>query len=88
MTAYYLRLTQLLGVTFASNAKWTNHVEGIFRKWVHLSFFAKKLRSLSTPAECIRKFAEACVVLIILYCSPATLPGLLKHDFTLLRRSI
>ncbi len=32
-----------LGVTFARNAKWTNHVEGIFRKCVRLSFFAKKL---------------------------------------------
>ncbi len=29
---------------------------------------AKKLRRLSTPAEVIRKFAEACVIPIILYC--------------------
>ncbi len=57
-----------LGVTFARNAKWTNHGEGIFRKCVRLSFFAKKLRRLSTPAEYIRKFAEACVIPIILYC--------------------
>ncbi len=35
-----------LGVTFARNAKWTNQVEGIFRKCVRLSFFAKKLRRL------------------------------------------
>ncbi len=77
-----------LGVTFAKNAKWTNHVEGIFRKCVRLSFFAKKLRRLSTPAEYIRKFAEACAIPIILYCSPAIFPGLLKQDFALLLRSI
>ncbi len=50
--------------------------------------FAKKLRRLSTPAEYIRKFAEACVIPIILYCSPAIFPGLLKQNFALLRRSI
>ncbi len=77
-----------LGGTFARNANWTNHVEGIFRKCVRLCFFAKKLRRLSTPAEYIRKFAEACVIPIILYCSPAIFPGLLKQDFALLRRSI
>ncbi len=35
-----------LGATFARKAKWTSHVEGIFRKCVSLSFFAKKLRRL------------------------------------------
>ncbi len=77
-----------LGVTFVRNAKWTNHVEGIFKKCVRLSFLAKKLRRLSTPAEYICKFAEACVIPIILYCSPAIFRGLLKQDFALLRRSI
>ncbi len=42
-----------LGVTFARNAKWINHVEGIFRQCV---------RRLSTPAEYIRKFSERCVI--------------------------
>ncbi len=49
-----------LGDTFARNANWTNYFERIFRKCVHLSFFAKKLGRLSTPAECIRKFSKAC----------------------------
>ncbi len=51
-------------------------------------FFVKKRRGLSTPVEYIRKFAETCVIPIILYCSPTILPGLLKQDFALLRRSI
>ncbi len=55
---------------------------------VRLSYSAKKLRRLSTPARFIRKLAEECVIPIILYCSPAIFPGLLKHDFDLLRRSI
>ncbi len=77
-----------LGVTFARNAKWTKHVEGIFGKCVRLFFFAKTLRRLSTPPAYIRKFAEACVIPVILYCSPAIFPGLLKQNFALLRRSI
>ncbi len=76
------------GVTFSRNARWTNHVEGIFRKCVLLSFFAKKLRRLLTPAEFIRKFSDACVIPITLNCSPAIFPGLLKQDFALHRRSI
>ncbi len=39
-------------------------------------------------AEFIRKFIEACVLPLILYCSPVIFPGLLKHDFALLNRSI
>ncbi len=48
----------------------------------------KKLRRLSTPAEFIRRFVETCVVPLILHCSPAIFPGLLKHDLALLKRSI
>ncbi len=50
--------------------------------------FVKKLRRLSTPVEFIRKFAEACVLPLILNYPPAIFPGLLKHDFALLTRSI
>ncbi len=77
-----------LGVTFSNNAKWTAHVEDIFRKCVRISFFVKKLRRLSTPAELIPRFIETCVVPLILYCSSAIFPGLLKHNFALLKRLI
>ncbi len=77
-----------LVVTFSNNAKWTAQTEDIFKKCVRLTFFVKKLRRLSTQAEFIRKFIETCVVPLILYCSPAIFPGLLKHDFALLMRSI
>ncbi len=51
-----------LGVTFSRNAKWTTHIEDIFRKRVRLSFCVKKFRMLSTPTEFIRKFVEACIL--------------------------
>ncbi len=57
----------------------------IFRKCVRPSFLVKKLRWVS---KYIHKFAEACVLSLILHCSPAIYPGLLKHGFTLLKRSI
>ncbi len=47
-----------------------------------------RLWRLSTPAEFIRKFTEACAIPIILYCSPAIFPGLLKQKIALLKRSI
>ncbi len=49
-----------LGDTFTINANRANYYEGIFRKRVRLSIFANKLGRLSTPAECISKFSEAC----------------------------
>ncbi len=51
-----------LGATLTNNANCTAHIEDIFRKCVRLSFFVKKLRMLSTPAEFIRRFVETCVV--------------------------
>ncbi len=54
-----------LGVTFSRNVKWTNNVVGIFRICESLSFFAKKPRRLSPPAEYIRKFVEGCVIPLI-----------------------
>ncbi len=55
---------------------------------VRLSFFVKKHRRLSTPTEYIRKFVQTCVLPLILDCSPAIFPGLLKHELALLKCSI
>ncbi len=90
MTAHYPRLTQLLTLGLHLRETQSGPImlrEPLENVYVY-PFFAKKLRRLSTPAEYIRKFAEACVIPIILYCSPAIFPGLLKQDFALLRRSI
>ncbi len=55
---------------------------------VCLAFVVKKRRQFFTPAGFNHKFAEACIFPIIHYCSPAIFPGLLKHDFVLLKHSI
>ncbi len=68
--------------------KWTAKVGDILRKCVRLSLFVKKLRRLSTPTEFSPKFVETFALPLILYCSPAIFPGLLKHDFAMLRCSI
>ncbi len=90
MTIYYPRLTQLL--TLGLHSRETQSGPSMLRESLEsvcvYSFFAKKLRRLSTPPGYIRKFAEACVILVILYCSSAIFPGLLKQNFALLRRSI
>ncbi len=48
-----------LGVTFARNAKWTNHVEGIFSKCVRLSFLQRNFEGyqhlLSIFANLLRR---------------------------------
>ncbi len=55
---------------------------------LRLSFFVKKRQRLSKPTEFILKFTEVCVLPLILYFPPAIFPGLLKHYFALLKRSI
>ncbi len=64
--------------------------------WVEVEIFSYSGDSLpafvcypnSMNSEFIRKFAEACVIPIIFYCSPAIFAGLPKQGFALLRRSI
>ncbi len=77
-----------LGDTFVRNANRTNYFEGIFRKHVRLSIFAKKLGRLSTPAECIRKYSEACATPINLYCSPAIFSGLFCKNLLFLNAQL
>ncbi len=43
--------------------------------------FVQKLRRLSTPVEFIRKFTEACVLPLILYCSSAIFPVCLSFNY-------
>ncbi len=59
--------------SFCSKAMWNKFKKNILRKCVRLSFFVKYLRMLATCAEFMRIFAEACVLPIILYCSPLKL---------------
>ncbi len=51
-------------------------------------FYKKRRKVVNTCKFNISKFDEACVIPIILYCSPSIFPGLLKQDFAFLRRSI
>ncbi len=63
-------LSEVESVTF-------HGVEDIFRTCVRLSFVAKQLRRLSTPAEFSRKFIETCVLPLLPYRSPVILTELL-----------
>ncbi len=56
------------------DAKWTNHVEGIFRKCVRLSFFCKEISKVINTCW---GYSQICrgVMPIILYCSLAIFPG-------------
>ncbi len=76
------------GDKVSNNTKWSTYVEEIVRKCVHLPLIVKKFRRLSTPAEFIRKFAEASALPIILCFSPAIFPWLLKYDFAQLSLSV
>ena len=78
--------TTYLGVKLSSDLTWSEHVETIFRKLVRLSFYIKSLRICKLPQYVIERFVHACVIPIIVYCSPVIFPGFLARDFTLLRR--
>ncbi len=90
MTTHNPRLTQLLSLGLHLREMQSGPImlrESLENVYVY-HFLAKTLRRLSTPAESIHKFAEACVIPIILFCSPAIFPELLKQDFAFLRHSI
>jgi len=77
-----------LGVTFSSNLNWTKHTEHVYRKCLRLSFYIKRLITACVPHKILKHFVDGCIVPIILYASPVVFPGLLKKDFTVLRRAI
>ena len=77
-----------LGVTFSSNLTWSSHIEYLYKKCLRLSFYIRRLITSKVPRSVIKKFVDSCVLPIILYASPITMPGLLKKDITLLRRAI
>lgn len=77
-----------LGVTISTDLTWSRHLEQLFIKCRKLSFHIKRLRSYRVPTVVIWRFVDSCVLSLILYCSPVIFPGLLKKDFTLLRRTI
>ncbi len=89
MTMYYLWLSQLLTLWLHSRIMQNGQpMLRIFLKVCTSLLLCKNLRRLSTLAEFIRKFAEACVLPLILYCSPVIFSWLFKHDLTLLKRSV
>ncbi len=90
MGIHYPRLSQLL--TLGLHSRMMQSGPPILRTSLESTyaspFIVKKFRRLSTSAELIHKFSEACILPLILYCSPAIFPELLKHDFALFNCSI
>ncbi len=86
MTTHNPRLTQLLTLGLHLQETQSGPImlrESLESVYVY-PFFAKKFQRLSTPAEYIRNFAEACVTSIILYCSPVIFPGFLNKTLPFL----
>jgi hypothetical protein len=77
-----------LGVYFSSDCSWSNHIQEKFSKLLRLSFVLRRFTILHVPHEILTRFVDACVLPVILYCSPVIFPGLLAKDFTVLRRSV
>ncbi len=75
-----------LGVTLASNLSFTLHIEGLFIKVRKLLYYIRRLRSYRTPQALIWRFIDACVLPLILYCSPVIFPALLKKDLVIIKR--
>jgi hypothetical protein len=77
-----------LGIHFSSDCTWSLHIQSIFSKCLKLSFVIKRLVLLQVPYAILRKFVDACVLPVILYCSPVVYSGLLGKDVTVLRRAM
>ncbi len=86
MTTHYPRLTLLL--TLGLHLREMQSGPIMLRESLENVYVYPFLqRNFEGYQHLLSKFTEVCVILIILYCSPAIFPGLLKQDFALLRRS-
>jgi hypothetical protein len=77
-----------LGIHFSSDCTWSLQVQNIFSKCLRLSFVIKRLVKLHVPNVVLKTFVHACVLPVILYCSPVIFCGLLVKDANILRRAI
>nr|CAH8864496.1 unnamed protein product [Trichobilharzia regenti] len=77
-----------LGVTLSSDLSWSSHILTISKKIYRLTFYIKKLRHSGVTQPLLLQFVNSRILPIILYCSPLVFPGLLKKDYTLLRRML
>ena len=82
----YKNVIKYLGVELTPTLQWTKHLEKVFIKIRRLCFFARKLRKCQVNPQYIRKYVEACIFPVLLYCSPVIYSNLLKKDIKLLKR--
>ncbi|CAH8590013.1 unnamed protein product [Schistosoma haematobium] len=74
------------GVTFSSDLSWSSHVLLLSKKVFRLTYYIKRLHALGITRHLLLQFVNSCILPIILYCSSLFFPGLLRKDFTVLRR--
>jgi hypothetical protein len=82
------RNIKYLGVNFSSDCTWSDHIGKLFSKALKLTFVLKRLFRLRIPHSVMKRFVEACIFPVFLYCSPIIYPGLLSKDMDVLRRAL
>ena len=78
--------SKFLGVIFNSRLSWSDHVDAVFGKCRRLCFLVRRFRRLGLSSSYIKKFVHACIIHIIVYCSPIIFPGLKCSEFLTLHR--
>nr|CAH8873838.1 unnamed protein product [Trichobilharzia regenti] len=77
-----------LGLVISSDLTWSSHIQMISKKVFRLTYYIKKLRLTGVPQPLLSQFVNSRILPILLYCSPLVFPGLLKKDYTILRRML
>nr|CAH8865766.1 unnamed protein product [Trichobilharzia regenti] len=77
-----------LGLVISSDLTWSSHIQMISKKVFRLTYYIKKLRLTGVTQPLLSQFVNSRILPILLYCSPLVFPGLLKKDYTILRRML
>jgi len=75
-----------LGITFSADTTWALPMEPLFDSARKMCYFIRRLRQFNLPQSYSFKFVQACILSVVLQCSPVLFPGLLVKDFVILRR--
>ena len=68
--------SRFLGVIFNSRLSWSDRLDAVFGKCRRLCFLVRRFRRLGLRSSRIKTFVHACIIPLIVYCSPVIFPGL------------
>jgi len=64
------------------------YIESLFECARKLCYYVRRPRQFNLPQSYVFQFVQACILSVVLNCSPAVFPGLMVKDCVILRRQL